>query len=37
MVLLDDVRQAAALLPRGRGSAQARTVARPADGQAESP
>jgi hypothetical protein len=37
MVGLDDVRQAAAVLPRGRGSAQARTVAQLADGQAESP
>jgi hypothetical protein len=37
MVRLDDVRQAAALLPRGRGSSKARTVAQLTDGQAESP
>jgi G:T-mismatch repair DNA endonuclease (very short patch repair protein) len=37
MVRLDDVRDAVAQLPRCRGSAQAREVARLADGTAESP
>jgi hypothetical protein len=37
LVRLDDVRDAAVKIPRGRGSAQARTVACLADGEAESP
>lgn len=37
VAFLDDVRRAAAALPRCRGSAQARTVAALADGLAESP
>jgi hypothetical protein len=37
VAVLDDVRAAAALLPRARGSRQAREVAALADGRAESP